>query len=227
MRRTVAALIVCLGAIASAMAPARAATVPVNVRNNTFDPTSRVAAPGDTVAFTWLEGQHTVTAYSGASFDSGIRSAGFQMDAPFGGTPIRYRCTLHSQISQFGDCQGMCGVVAQQVADLTPPSVKITSPRAREVVIPQAQIVGGSIDNPVVISGAASDNDRMLAVLVRYYDTLGLPKTQTAACDGCGSGNATFELRANLLPGSYVAEAIAIDHSGNQSTSERVPFVVL
>jgi plastocyanin len=227
MRRTVAALIVCLGAIASAMAPARAATVPVNVKNNIFDPANRVAVAGDTISFTWLEGQHTVTAISGGSFNSGVRSAGFQMTIPFDGATIKYRCTLHSQVSQFGDCQGMCGVIAEQVSDLTPPAVEIRSPRSRQIVIPEAQILAGSLDNPVVISGVASDNDRLLAVLVRYYDTLGMPHTQTATCDGCGSGNATFELRANMLPGSYVAEAIAIDFSGNQRTSERVPFFVL
>lgn len=223
MRKAIVAA--CIGAVAIAAAPAHAATVPVNVRNNNFDPTSRLAAPGDTVSFTWLEGQHTITAFEGATFDSGIRSSGYQMTVPFSGTRIRYRCTLHSQLSQGTQCSGMCGVIEQQTSDLTPPSVVITDPRSREVVIPQPQLA--TVQRLVVIAGDATDNDRLLAVQVRIYDTLGMPKLWVASCPGCGSAVSRFEVRADLLPGSYVAEPIAIDVSGNLRTGERVAFFVV
>lgn len=225
MRRLVAA--VCLGAVAFAAVPVHAATWTVNVTSNAFDPASRVATSGDNIRFWWANGQHTVTAYEGATFDTGIRSPGFETSVPFAGTTIKYRCTLHSQVSQFGTCSGMCGIISKDAADTQPPTVAITSPKGREVVIPQPQLGGTALENTVRIAGVASDNDRVLAVLVRIYDTIGSGREVPATCQGCGSAVANFEVRQNLVPGSYVIEATAVDYSGNLRTSERTSFFVL
>lgn len=75
--------------------PASAAEAAVSVTNTGFSPADVRIEPGDSVAWTWKDGGHTVTADGGA-FSSGERGAG----ATFGHTftdagTFAYRCTLH------------------------------------------------------------------------------------------------------------------------------------
>jgi plastocyanin len=78
--------------------PAVAATgTEVSVQDNTFKPGTLKVAPGDTVTFT-NDGAiaHTVTATSGAKFDSGSLAPGatFKFTAEKAGT-VSYVCTFH------------------------------------------------------------------------------------------------------------------------------------
>jgi plastocyanin len=56
---------------------AHAATVPVTVDDNFFDPGTAHAQPGDQVQWTWAgDASHSVTSDGGESYDSGIRNSG-------------------------------------------------------------------------------------------------------------------------------------------------------
>jgi plastocyanin len=81
---------------AAAQAPAAAATK-VSVQDNSFSPAAVKVAKGDTVTFT-NDGAiaHTVTATSGAKFDSGSLAPGatFKFTAVKAGT-VSYVCTFH------------------------------------------------------------------------------------------------------------------------------------
>lgn len=76
---------------------AKAAGTTVSVQDNSFTPADLKVAPGDTVTFT-NEGAiaHTVTATSGADFDSGSLAPGktFTFTAEKAGT-VTYVCTFH------------------------------------------------------------------------------------------------------------------------------------
>jgi plastocyanin len=81
---------------AAAQAPAASATK-VSVQDNSFSPATLKVAVGDTVTFT-NDGAvtHTVTATSGAKFDSGSLAPGktFKFTAEKAGT-VSYVCTIH------------------------------------------------------------------------------------------------------------------------------------
>jgi plastocyanin len=82
---------------AAAKAPTAGGTA-VSVQDNSFTPADLEVAVGDTVTFT-NEGAiaHTVTATSGADFDSGSLAPGatFNFTASKAGT-VTYVCTFHS-----------------------------------------------------------------------------------------------------------------------------------
>lgn len=81
---------------AAAQAPKAAGTA-VSVQDNTFSPGTLKVHVGDTVTFTNEGGiAHTVTATSGAKFDSGSLAPGatFQFTAEKAGT-VSYVCTFH------------------------------------------------------------------------------------------------------------------------------------
>ena len=81
---------------AAAQAPKAAANA-VSAQDNTFSPGTLKVSPGDTVTFT-NDGAvaHTVTATSGAKFDSGSLEPGktFKFTAEKAGT-VSYVCTFH------------------------------------------------------------------------------------------------------------------------------------
>ena len=81
---------------AAAQAPKAAATS-VSVQDNSFSPGTLKVSVGDTVTFTNEGGiAHTVTAASGAKFDSGSLAPGatFKFTAEKAGT-VDYVCTFH------------------------------------------------------------------------------------------------------------------------------------
>jgi len=85
------------GAAAAAPPAPKAAGTAVSVQDNSFSPATIKVAKGDTVTFT-NEGaiDHTVTATSGAKFDSGSLAPGatFKFTAEKAGT-VSYVCTIH------------------------------------------------------------------------------------------------------------------------------------
>jgi plastocyanin/glucose/arabinose dehydrogenase len=117
---------------------AGAATVDVEVGDFSFEPATIDIQVGDTVRWSWVNGQpHTVTSGSSCTpdrlFDSGARSVGATSTFTFtrpGRFP--YFCRLHC-------AEGMVGAV--NVAEETPPpsSDKLTDP------IPQAIQIGGVV----------------------------------------------------------------------------------
>lgn len=221
---------VCLFAAAALLVtvPVQATTYQVNVQSNSFDPPGRTIAPGDRINFHWVDGPHTVTAYLGDTFDSGSRSTGASFSYVYpGGDAVKYRCTLHSTISQTGECSGMCGVIDENPIDLLPPNVVIERPTERAILTPMPQADPGAPLAPVLIEGAAGDNVSVFAVSLRIYDTLGRASLVAADCEGCGSRVARWTHRSFLPPGSYVIEAIAADSSGNSRTSSRRSFIVV
>lgn len=226
IRRAVACLLAAVALLA--VAPVHATTYQVNVSSNAFDPPGRTMAPGDRVNFQWIDGTHTVTAHQGDTFDSGSRGPGSTYAYVYpGGGPVKYRCTLHSTISQTGECNGMCGVIDEDPIDLLPPNVVIERPTERAILTPTVQADAGELLAPVTIDGAAGDNVSVFAVSLRIYDTLGRATLVAAECDGCGSRVARWVHRSYLPPGSYVVEAIAADTSGNSRTSNRRSFIVV
>ncbi len=85
----------------------------VTVQNNVFDPGVIEVAPGDTVSWRVLEGNHTVTEDTGL-FDSGSLQAGetTQFTAPMGDSWLFYHCRIHgvrADGSKRG--RGMVGVI--------------------------------------------------------------------------------------------------------------------
>lgn len=123
-------------------APARAATHEVKVGDFYFTPKRTQAAAGDTVVFSFVSGIHDVTAYSGASFSSGLQGAG-TFEVPFDGGTVLYHCTPHSTLS--GDppvCTGMCGVITDEAVQGIPaPTVRTPSQGA---LTPRAPNISGT-----------------------------------------------------------------------------------
>ena len=94
MRRTLASVLVV--AALAVVAPAEAAPVRVDVRNNRYEPADLHVAHGATVSWTLREGNHTVTSDAKA-FDSGAMSSGkaFSFTAPARDVTLYYHCRVH------------------------------------------------------------------------------------------------------------------------------------
>jgi len=132
-----------------ALLPAAAATRSVTVGNFSFGPTAVEAAPGDEIVWTWAQGTHTVTAWSGDDFDSLARSAG-QFSTVFGGGVVRYRCELHSDlVNNDTECSGMCGVIGEAIGAPEPPV--ITEPSGEAPVASPFTIAGASTDAETIV----------------------------------------------------------------------------
>lgn len=204
---------------------ARAATYSVSVSSNTYSPTVRQVAAGDTILWVWANGGHNVTSISGATFASGDRAANATYTQTFPGGVVKYRCTNHSSVVG-GECDGMCGLITEKPLDFTPPLVSITRPSQGQIVVPTPQLRGGLI-NPVMVEGTANDNVGVLGVMLRLYDTTGRATDMATTCIGCPDGDVQWRIEINPLPGTYVAEARATDTSGNIRWSSRTSFTVL
>ena len=247
LRRLCVALCVAVAAFPS---PAHASIADIQVASNKFTPAERLVVANDTIRFTWAQGTHRIAAYSGITLDTGNQTIGYSMSFTFQdvtGGVLKYRCLLHSSLSA-AYCDGMCGVLSDHPVDLVPPSVTITEPvktgTAPPVVAATPGVSSGGLDNPVYIRGSATDTSTfgvpanqisVFGIVVRVYDirSSGIvggtsPKEFNAACTGCGTSSAvTWSVRLNLLPGSYVVEAIGADSWGNiQRTPPRVSFLV-
>lgn len=146
LRRTLLALAVMSAALAPVASQATPVTRSIDVVNDAYVARAVVAVAGDTIRWNVKGsgscdtgggcpgggGGHTVTAYSGGSFDSGIVTlkANERFEAAYGGGTILYRCRNHSLLSgPANDCAGMCG----KLTDL-PPSDLPTAPTVNSPV---------------------------------------------------------------------------------------------
>lgn len=123
-------------AAALAPAPAQAAVKDITVRTNVFDPAVTAAAGGDLLRWTVESGNHTITAYSGGTFNFSLVQPNDVKTFTFAGGTALYRCEFHSTIDPLSlDCQGMCGAVTDRTT--APAAATITTP-AQNASIPSA-----------------------------------------------------------------------------------------
>ncbi|MHB8512506.1 MAG: cupredoxin domain-containing protein [Actinomycetota bacterium] len=148
IRKILTMLVLCVGAVA----PAHASTThDVDVSNFAFTPAKVQAVSGDTIHWTWSSGTHTVTAYSGASFDSGTQATG-SFDFAFNGGTVLYYCNIHSSVDPVTlVCSGpMCGAITDKT---TAPSVpSISSPAASSTQSSNTVRVGGASDEGTTVN---------------------------------------------------------------------------
>lgn len=193
--------------------PGRADSRAVYLTGQVFSPDVREAVAGDEIDFQWVAGTHTVTAYLGASFDSGAREAGDEFLFSYAGGIVHYRCTLHSRLADAFRCTGMCGVITDRPLESEPPKATIDAPTQNTLITPD--LAAPSLTPSVTVHGAATDDTSVAAVVLRLYDTTGKGTEYPTTCTGCGTPSATWTVTRALPPGSYVAEAIPVDDSGN------------
>jgi plastocyanin len=163
-----------------------------------------LAPPGDTLHWQWEasnEFPHTVTAYQGASFDTGLRTTGaFEWVYP-GGT-ILYRCELHSTLVE-GECDGMCGAVVEQPAQIPP---VITSP-----------LPGTTIDDSVATLAGTADS---MAAYLWVYDG-----DEIVGSTSVYGGGWSAEV-GPLAAGTHSLVAVSYDRFGEAAPSEPLPITV-
>lgn len=226
MRRALA--ISMLMTVAVLPRPSVAAGAGVSIYNNSFSPVPAEATTGETVTWTWTCGDgyyggncvtHNVTAYEGASFASGDKTA---QGSTFSHTltsanTIRYRCTKHSSLSG-SVCQGMCGAI---VRDIQRPSVRIFRPASPLVTI-------GAPVAPVVFAGDVKDNRETVDLWLRIERLLGTATTTPISCPSCPmTGQRAWEQSIALEPGHYTITANARDGAGLEGRSEPITVIVL
>jgi len=130
-----AILIACaLAAATLPAAPARAATVDIDVQSNFFSPSPAHPVAGDTIRWTVQSGGHDVVAYAGTmSFASPFMTSGDPaFTQTYAGGEVLYRCSPHSFIGSNGVCSGMCGVLSDRTA--APAAPTIATPAAGSTV---------------------------------------------------------------------------------------------
>lgn len=190
--------------------PGRAANLSVAVKDNVFQPDMLTASLGDTVTWTWggVNG-HSVTAYSGATFDSGVKTTG-TFQTTFGGKTIWYRCTVHSYPSStygWGGWAGMIGVITDP-----PPTLRVNAPRNGDVV-----------SSPVTVEGDATDNQAVGSVKVEARYALLHPLVMgprvNATCTACPGPSVTWRAVLNLPPGYFAIVVTARDTNSNSVTA--------
>lgn len=178
---------------------------------------------GDDVLFSWLDGTHHIAALQNGDFDSGTRSVGEEFPITYGGGIVRYRCTLHSRLTDGFRCSGMCGVLTDRPLESIPPVASIEA--APQVIMPA---LPPGTSTSVSLRGGATDDSSIWGVMIRIYDTTGTASEYMASCADCDTTAATWSLDVDLAVGSYVAEAIAVDASGNVPVAfPRTSFIVL
>jgi plastocyanin len=216
-------LVVC--ALMLAPLPGRADTRRVSMTGNKFVPPVRTGlAAGDEIDFSFLDGTHHVVALQNGEFDSGVVTSEDDFVTTYTGGIVRYRCTIHSRLKNGFECEGMCGVLTDRALETVPPGVTIESPGA---LVPPPVPPSG-VATTVTLRGTATDDTAVWGVMARVYGTTGVATEYMAACVACDTTAATWSIDLALQPGSYVAEAIAVDSSGNVPTTfPRVSFIVL
>jgi plastocyanin len=223
MRRSLlAALIVGAAALVPVQGGAAEPTIrSIDVVNNAFQPAAQVVAVGENVLWTFKTGTavdptrqetgtHTVTAYSGATFDSGVQSPGstFSFDNYPGGE-VLYRCQIHSTLDTSGKCTGMCGRLTDN------PHVTLTAP---SVVSPASGSISNT--NEVVISFNVPGDMTALRVNDggKWIATIGL------CADGTCSSSASHLFP--LTNGSHKITAFSVHQQGFYTASS-APVTVL
>lgn len=210
-------------------APGRAATGrTIQVFNNYFTERVTIAVASDPVTIAFRDGIHNVSSYTGQPISTGDRASGSQVSVIFNGGTTKFRCVIHSSLTETGVCSGMCGWLSDKPVDLQPPSVMITQPTQRQVVVPTPSVnERNQIVNVVDFKGAAVDETSLYGVGLRIYDVAGRAKDYPATCDGCPLWYGEWSARVTLTPGYYSVRAIAADSAGNISTPAQIQIVVV
>lgn len=206
--------------------------VVVSVFNNYFDESlTDNAVVGRPVTFAFQEGTHNAVAYQGGTFNTGLHAPDDRVDVVYNGGVIRYRCISHSNVNLNANppiCVGMCGVISDHPVDVTPPVVEMTQPKNGSINVVTPDIAGqGEVGFRLTFEGNASDDFGVFGVLVRLYDNAGKGREYSADCQFCPGRSAAWTVDVSLLPGSYLAEAVAADPAGNRATSRRIQIIVL
>lgn len=194
-------LLVCL--LAADGATARASEYSARVADFTFTPRVISARAGDSVTWTWVSGTHDVFAYSGDTFDSGLRSSG-DFTATFTGGTVLYRCRPHSYLRAGSPpvCSGMCGVIADEDDPLDAPT--IGSP-----------VDGEILASPVTLSGESAPGSVEVREGVR-----GLGRA-TVRADGTWSLSGV-----SFSSGDHRIRAVTIQGDRESALSNETAFVV-
>jgi plastocyanin len=90
------------------------ATVNVSVQNFVFSPATVTIHQGDTVHWTWLDSDHSVTAVgkSAEQFNSGVQNGGFTFNHTFTQVgSFQYYCVIHGMDNGNGTASGMAGTI--------------------------------------------------------------------------------------------------------------------
>lgn len=227
-RRFLLLIIACamLATLAPPAARAQAHTV-VLTGNRFYPAVIDDAQPGDEISLFWDGGAHNIEAFQGSTYRSEYQQTPHQDSFTFEGGIVRLRCLIHSRLQDGFDCRDMCATISDRPIDLEPPHGAITAPANGSVVTPTPSAGANGVFNPVTILGTATDDVGVFGAVVRLYDTTGVGAEYPATCSGCYTPSATWSLTRSLLPGSYVAEVLLADTSGNFFKSPRVSFIVL
>ncbi|HVE93043.1 MAG TPA: hypothetical protein VNE62_12205, partial [Actinomycetota bacterium] len=198
MRRVALMLTVIL--VGSLPLPAGAATHSIDAGGTSFTPRLVTAAAGDQIRWDMSSGFHTVTAWEGATFDSGPLSPGDQFSAQFPGGTVRYRCVPHSSLTD-GQCSGMCGVISDRM--VTAPIIR-TPTNGQRLTSPNVTF-DGTVTASVVGVEVSVDG-----VLMR---TSPIHAGEWSYVGGHAEG-------------THVATAVALDADGFRSQAASVTFTI-
>lgn len=193
LRRSLLALVLMSSALVPVGGQAAPTTRSIDVVNNAYVARAVVAVAGDTIRWNVKGNGHTVIAYSGGTFDSGVLvlNANDRFEATYTGGTILYRCRNHSTLSgPANDCAGMCGKLTD-----TAPSDMPTVPTV------SAPAHNFTTDNRVVtFSGSTYGN----AGLVRMFEG-GVERGHGAPIEA-GSWQFTWAFENGTHDLSFVAE---------------------
>ena len=123
--RVRAVTILAMLSVAVVPLPGRAATIEVEIRDQTLIPRGVHAVAGDEITWRVTNGNHNLQAYQNASFQSGLMGPQDTFTTPFAGGAVLYRCVFpgHSELAEDGTCSGMCGIISDQHAEVEPPTI--------------------------------------------------------------------------------------------------------
>lgn len=225
MRQTLGLSVAMLALLASSTASEANSYQYVSVFNNYFSPVVQEAVAGEEVRWGWTctDGSyngatncitHRIVAYSGASFDSGNKSA---QGSTFSYTltqtnEIGYRCTLHSSLNG-ESCSGMCGRIT---ADAKPPVPRITHSPPNSFAIGSANYAGD-----------VNDNRGVAAVWMRFTNAFNgavIDELVTGPFPS-GPGVVQWSHASTIAPGLYSVKAMARDIHGNTNSSAPLTLI--
>lgn len=183
--------------VAFAPLPGRAGQVrAIDVKNGEFEPRGIGAVAGDTITWTWRSGNHTVTAYQGATFDQQMTGGAFSsFSYNYTGGLILYYCKIHSQVSGT-TCSGpMCGRVSDTPPTVEPPTIQ--SPPNGSTQVNHGFDIWGTVTQASVTKVKVKEGQATLGV---------------ANVSGQG-----WRQYVELSNGQHTITAIAVDEDGFES----------